>query len=250
MPAANFNGARVLTLESRRGKEMSRLIETYGGEPLLAPAIREVPVPLNEELKEFGKRLVGGKLDMVIFLTGVGSRAMIGTLGEEHSTERLLEALRKVKVVARGPKPLAVQEYGVSNEELLEKLRKRGAQVFPVSVYQWELPEDLGPLRNAVEAVIAGQVDVALFTTGVQVTHLFRVAEEKGKRAELRAGLHRVVKASVGPSTTKVLESYGLKAEVEATHPKMGYLVREAAEHVASFMRNKQKNGPAVGEEE
>ena len=265
---------------------MSRLIETYGGEVLIAPAMREVPVPLNEELREFGAKLLSGGFDSVIFLTGAGARALVDALGQENPTEKVLEALRKVTAVARGPKPLAVlrewqvpvaataaepntwrevvkaidekrlelrektvavQEYGVSNAELLEELRRRGARAVPVSVYQWALPEDLGPLRAAVREVIEGRVDVALFTTGVQAAHFFRVAEEMGKKAELQAGLERVMKASVGPSTTKVLESYGLKVEVEATHPKMGYLVKEAAEQAAAFFKKKQKTTPAAG---
>lgn len=269
MPVASFNGARVLTLESRRGQEMSRLIETYGGQPMLAPAMREVPLSANPELLRFASDLLEGKVDVVIFLTGVGARALVGAFREAHPIQAMLEALRKTRVVARGPKPLAVlrewkvpaaisvpepntwrellkaiddarfelrgkyvavQEYGVSNTELLEELRRRGARVAPVAVYQWDLPEDTTPLWEAVDALIAGRVDVVLFTTSVQVVHLFRVAEEMGKRDALKASLEKVVKASIGPSTSETLGNYGLRFDIEASHPKMGFLVKEAAE--------------------
>lgn len=269
MPVASFNGARVLTLESRRGQEMSRLVETYGGQPTLAPAMREVPLSANAELLRFASDLLEGKVAVVIFLTGVGARALVGALQDAHPIEELLEALRRTCVVARGPKPLAVlrewkvppavsvpepntwrellkavddaklelrgryvavQEYGVSNRELLEELRRRGARVVPVVVYQWDLPEDVAPLRDAVDAVIAGRVDVVLFTTSVQVVHLFRVAEEMGKGDALRGSLAQVAKASIGPSTSETLGSYGLSTDLEASHPKMGFLVKEAAE--------------------
>jgi uroporphyrinogen-III synthase len=282
MPVTNFHGLTVLTLESRRGQEMSRLIETYGGKPLHAPAMREVPLSSNLEALKFADALLQGKLDAVVFLTGVGARALSNVLEGVHPTEKFFEALRKVSVVARGPKPVAVlrewkvpvaltapepntwrevlhaiddnkldlrdkhvavQEYGVSNPELLEGLRQRGAHVTPVPVYQWDLPEDKAPLRAAVNSIVARRIDVALFTTGVQVIHLFQIAEQDGKKDALKAGLENVVKASIGPTTSEVLRSYGLSIDLEASHPKMGFLVKEAAEQSEALLqRNRSRS--------
>jgi uroporphyrinogen-III synthase len=283
MPVTNFQGRTVLTLESRRGQEMSRLIETYGGKPLHAPAMREVPLSSNPEALKFGDALLEGKFDVVVFLTGVGARALSKVLEAVHPAEKFVEALRKISVVARGPKPVAVlrewnvpiaiaapepntwrevlqaiddnkldlrdkhvavQEYGVSNPELLERLRDRGALVTPVPVYQWDFPEDQAPLRAAVNSIIARRIDVALFTTSVQVNHLFQIAEQVGKKAALKAGLENVVKASIGPTTSQVLRSYGLSIDLEASHPKMGFLVKEAAEQSdALVQRNRSRSG-------
>jgi len=269
MPVTNFHGLTVLTLESRRGQEMSRLIEMYGGKPMHAPAMREVPLSSNTEALKFADALFEGKFDAVVFLTGVGARALSKVVEGVHPTEKFFEALRKISVIARGPKPVAVlrewkvpvalaapepntwhevlqaiddnkldlrgkhvavQEYGVSNPELLEGLRDRGAHVTPVPVYQWELPEDTGPLRAAVEEVIARRIDVALFTTSVQIHHLFQIAEQDSKKDALKAGMEQLVKASIGPTTSETLRTYGLLVDLEASHPKMGYLVKEAAE--------------------
>jgi uroporphyrinogen-III synthase len=283
MPVPNFQGRTVLTLETRRGQELSRLIETYGGKPLHAPAMREVPLSSNPEALKFGDALLEGKFDVVVFLTGVGARALSKVLEAVHPTEKFVEALRKISVVARGPKPVAVlrewkvpiaiaapepntwrevlqaiddnkldlrdkhvavQEYGVSNPELLEGLRDRGALVTPVPVYQWDFPEDQAPLRAAVNSIIARRIDVALFTTSVQVNHLFQIAEQVGKKAALKAGLENVVKASIGPTTSQVLRSYGLSIDLEASHPKMGFLVKEAAEQSdALVQRNRSRSG-------
>jgi uroporphyrinogen-III synthase len=279
MPVMNFHGLTVLTLESRRGQEMCRLIETYGGKPVHAPAMREVPLSSNSEALKFADALFEGKFDAVVFLTGVGARALSKVIEAVHSPERFLEALRKVSVVARGPKPVAVlrewkvpvtlaapepntwhevlqaiddnkldlrgkhvavQEYGVSNRELLEGLRKRGADVTRVPVYVWELPADTAPLRAAVEEVIARRIDVALFTTSVQIHHLFRIAEQDTKKDALKAGMERVVKASIGPTTSETLRSYGLLVDLEASHPKMGFLVKEAAEQSDTLFRKIQ----------
>jgi uroporphyrinogen-III synthase len=279
MPITSFHGLTVLTLESRRGQEMSRLIETYGGKPVHAPAMREVPLSSNPEALEFAGALFEGKFDAVVFLTGVGARALSNVVQGVHPSEKFFEALRKVSVIARGPKPVAVlrewkvpvaftvpepntwrevleaiddhkldlrgkqvavQEYGVSNLELLEGLRARGAHVTAVPVYQWELPEDTAPLRAAVEEVIARRIDVALFTTSVQIHHLFQIAEQDGKKGALQAGMEHVVKASIGPTTSETLRSQGLLVDLEASHPKMGFLVKEAAEQSEALFQKMQ----------
>ena len=278
MPVTNFQGLTVLTLESRRGQEMSRLIETYGGKPLHAPAMREVPLSSNPEALKFADALFAGKLDAIIFLTGVGTRALSNLLAEVHPAEKFFEALRNVSVIARGPKPLAVlrewkvpvtlavpepntwrevlqgidnhklnlrnknvavQEYGVSNPMLLEGLRERGASVTRVPVYQWDLPEDTAPLRGAVNSIIARHIDVALFTTGIQVHHLFQIAEQAGQSDALKAGLDDVIKASIGPTTSEALRTFGLSIDLQASHPKMGFLVKEAAEQSEALLQQK-----------
>jgi len=276
MPMRNFQGLAVLTLESRRGQEMIKLIESYGGRAVHAPAMREVPLSSNPEALNFADGLFAGRFDIVIFLTGVGARALLHVLEDAHPRERVLEDLRKVLIIARGPKPVvvlrewkvpialtapepntwhellqaidasqpdlrgkrvAVQEYGVSNPELIEGLGQRGADVTRVPVYRWELPEDTGPLRAAVTEVIASRIDVALFTTGVQIDHLFQIAEQERKKDDLKAGMERLVKASIGPMTSDTLRGHGLLVDLEASHPKMGFLVKEAAEQAEALLQ-------------
>ncbi len=279
MPAQGFNGLRVLTLESRRAVEMSRLIETYNGKPISAPAMREVPLNENAPALNFSRELVAGAIDVVIFLTGVGARALLKVVEEEQRAESFLQALRRVKVVARGPKPfsvltewevpvaltapepctwrelvtsieelpggiygrrVAVQEYGVSNTEFLAALKERGAIVQSFAVYKWALPLDTAPLREAVTALIERRVDVAMFTTGVQAAHLFQIAQAMGRAEKLRAAMAGVVVVSIGPSTSEALDGLGIDVDLEPSHPKMGVLVKEAAERSEEFMREKR----------
>jgi len=197
----------------------------------------------------------------------------------EQSREGFLSALRSTKVAARGPKPtavlrewqvpiwvtapepntwrellaalgerwselpstprVAVQEYGVSNHEFLHGLEMRGAAVTPVPVYQWSLPEDLGPLTSAIRAIIQGEFHVALFTTGVQVAHLFEVAKRMNLDRDVAVGLSHAVIASIGPTTSEELRSRSLPVDLEASHPKMGVLVTEAAERAADLLQLK-----------
>jgi len=270
----SFDGLRVLALESRRAAELAKLITTYGGQPIVAPSMREVPLESNTEALAFARALLAGEFDMVIFLTGVGTRALLSVVETAHKRDEYIEALQRVKVVARGPKPvaalreigitpaitapepntwhellgalddagkaspelslrgarLAVQEYGVSNSELLAG-----------PVYQWALPQDLAPLRAAIAAIAEGTVDVALFTTAVQAVHLFQVAAEMKLEEPVRSGLARAIVASIGPTTSEELQRRGIRADLEPSHPKMGYLVKEASEQAEELLRRKRQ---------
>ena len=281
MANPSFEGLKVLVLESRRAKEMASLVTTYGGEPLVAPSMREIPLESNVEAIAFADALMRGEFDVVILLTGVGTRALVETIERARGTrEPFINALATAKLVCRGPKPVAVlrelklpvwltapepntwreliaaldgmaseqplggcrvavQEYGASNPELLAALAARGAQVTRVPVYQYGLPDDLAPLEAAVRAVAAGQIDVALFTTATQVTHLLQIAERMQLADAVRAGLQRAVVASIGPTTSEELRARGLAIDMEPSHPKMGFLVREAAERAHQIRMRK-----------
>jgi uroporphyrinogen-III synthase len=134
-----------------------------------------------------------------------------------------------------------VQEYGKSNADLIDALRAQGAEVTPVRVYQWDLPEDLAPLREAAHRIAGGQADVAMFTTSIQIPHLFRIATEERAEEALRSGFDRMAIASIGPTTTETLEEFGLHADITPTHPKMGFLVKETAEQAAAILERKRR---------
>jgi len=279
--AISFRGLRVLSLESRRSTELASLIATYGGQPIVAPALREVPLESNPAALDFAARLVAGQFEIVVFLTGVGARALLEAVHGEYPRQVLTDALSRTKVVVRGPKPLAVvrelkvpiwvaaaepntwrdvvaaieqradeqplvgarvavQEYGVSNTEFLDALRARGAQVTPVPVYRWTLPEDVQPLKNAAAAIARSEVDVVIFTTSMQLVHLWQVAGKLGLEHDVRRELRRAVIASIGPTTSGELHWHGLSPDVEASHPKIGTLVRQAAERSHELLRSKR----------
>jgi uroporphyrinogen-III synthase len=278
---SGFAGLRVLSLESRRAPEMAKLIASNGGKPTVARSMREIPLASNTEALAFARRLSENGFDIVIFLTGVGTRALTRVVETIYPVGQFTAALRKIAVVARGPKPVAalkelgvpvtvavpepntwrellrtldeksdsiplkgrqvaVQEYGISNPELLAGLSDRGAHVTRVPVYEWGLPEDVAPLRAAVTAIALGEFDVVMFTTAIQVNHLFQVAAEMNQEEAVRRTLSHMLIASIGPSTSERLHEYGLMADIEPTHPKMGYLVSETAQRSAEILRQKR----------
>src|SRR5579875_129102 len=271
-----FEGARVLALESRRAEEMAELIRKQGGVPFAAPSMREAPLEENAEAFGFAERLFAGEFDMVILLTGIGTRQLQRLLEARYGANAFVEGLRKVTVVARGPKPaaalremglapaliapepntwrevlavtegrperrIAVQEYGRTNPNLIQGLEARGASVTAVRVYQWALPDDRGPLREAVHGLAAGKFEAVLFTTAVQIDHLLRVAEEEGLAEQAQARLRNIFVASIGPTTSEALEEFGVRASMEPSHPKMGFLVREAGEVFTTEARRRRE---------
>src|SRR4051812_12128891 len=103
----SFAGMKVLALESRRANEIAELIRRQGGEPTVAPSMRERPLDSNQEAFDFAEKLFAGEFDMVILLTGVGTRALNRALSSRYPDDAFAAALREVAVVARGPKPIA-----------------------------------------------------------------------------------------------------------------------------------------------
>ena len=270
-----FDGLRVIAFESRRANEIAELIRRQGGDPFVAPSMREAAIENNQEAFAFAERLFRGECDMIVLLTGVGTKALDKVLASRYPPEAFREALRKTCVVARGPKPaavlremqvpvtvnvpepntwrellaaiagrperrIAVQEYGKSNPELLQGLRARGAEVTTVRVYQWDLPEDAEPLREAVRRVADARADVAVFTTSIQLAHLVRIASEAGLEDGVRNGLRRMAIASIGPTTSEALEEFGLAADITPSHPKMGFLIKETAEQASQVLERKR----------
>ncbi len=278
---AGYAGLTVAAFESRMAAEMTRLIERYGGRPLVAPALREVPLEDNSAALRFGERLLAEGIEVLVLLTGVGTRTLFEILHRRHSQEAITSALTHTVLIARGPKPVAalkalglqptltvpepntwvdvvstldqyrpvkglrvaVQEYGLSNPGLLEALQQRGADVFPVPVYRWALPEDTAPLKRVLNEILAGQVQVMLITNAAQIDHVVEILEQDGRTTQFKEACNKLVVASIGPTASERLRRHGLPVDLEPSHGKMGILVKETSEQVHSILR--RRNNPA-----
>lgn len=263
----SFAGLRVLSLESRRAKEIEGLIRREGGDPFVAPSVQERAVDDPSEALSFLERLESGEFDLFVCMTGVGLAFWRDQITAHTSIERLVVALRKVTILSRGPKPLpvlrelglraditvpepntwkqiieaiasrperriAIQEYGRPNVEFIQALERLGATAAPMVVYRWELPENLEPLRTAALRLAEGQFDVVLFTSSIQLDHLMMVANELELGPLVHHALLTRVIASVGPVMTRALEAAGIPVHIMPQHPKMAPLVKAAAEYV------------------
>ncbi len=260
--SGSLTGLRVVAFESRRANEISEMIRRHGGDAISAPALREAPLSENSHALEFGRRLRGKEIDIVVLLTGVGTRFLVDALSAEIPKEDFARALASVITVARGPKPgtalrelgltpsisvpepntwkellaamderldihgkrVAVQEYGEENPELLAGLRERGADVLQVPVYRWAFPDDVEPLKRAIRQILEGQIHVVVFTSAIQVEHMFQAAG-KDVAEPLRESFSRLVAASIGPTCSEAMRRHGLAVDIEPEHPKLGSLI-------------------------
>src|SRR5271155_2803268 len=112
--APGFGGLRVVAFESRMAAEVATMIERRGGVAIVAPAMREVPLEDNHAALNFAERLLAGEFDAVIFMTGVGTRALFAAMETRHQRPALVRALAAVPRGAGGQKPIrAMRELGL-----------------------------------------------------------------------------------------------------------------------------------------
>ncbi|WP_339912120.1 uroporphyrinogen-III synthase [Symmachiella dynata] len=275
---ASFQSLRVCSFESRKGNEMRSLIERHGGLATIAPSMQEVPLGENPEALQFAEELFAGQIDMIAFMTGVGAKALLAAIETRYPREKFLDALRQTHCIVRGPKPaavfrswkvpfagqapepntwrelltvfdedlagkvVAVQEYGRPSTEFYAALEQRGATVRPVTVYQWALPDDTEPLLSAIRATVAGDLDVLMFTSAQQLHNTLEVAETAGLKQDWLDAAANCVIASIGPTASEHLHSVGLPVDLEPDHPKMGHLVRAAAQAAPKILESKRGN--------
>jgi uroporphyrinogen-III synthase len=224
---------RVVCLESRQASAMVRLLERHGLEPISAPSMREVPLTDQAEVFAFGEQLLRGAVDVLLLLTGVGTRLLVESLATRWPQDDVLAAMGRCPLCCRGPKPVAalkqlglraalvapepntweellgaidreladgvagkrvwVQEYGRPTPQLTTALESRGAHVRTVSIYAWEMPLDTAPLAAGVRLLAERAADAVTFTSGKQVDHVMQIARELGCEAALRDALREHV---------------------------------------------------------
>jgi uroporphyrinogen-III synthase len=259
-------GRTVVLLEARRAKEAADLVARYGGEAWSAPAMREAPLDSESEGADRLRELCANPADVVIFLTGVGARALFKLAGELGLEAELRQVLDRAIVAERGPKPLAVlrelgvrvdratgephtsreilamlepdtfataaiQLYGGPDPELKQGMETKGVRVLELPVYKWALPEDVQPLRDLIGGAV--RADALVVTSATQIHNLFAFADGEGRGPELAGGLARLTLAAVGPVAAQALRDHGLVAAIVPEHPSMGALVRDLARHFA-----------------
>jgi uroporphyrinogen-III synthase len=257
-------GYTVAVTAARRREELGALLDRRGARVLYAPAIRIVPLADDTELVAATRAVLERPVDLVVATTGVGFRGWLEAA--EAWDLPLVDHLRGARILARGPKArgairgnglvdawspesessaevldrllsgaegplegrrIAVQLHGDPLPDLLSGLRRTGAEVLAVPVYRWVLPEDVGPVRKLVEAMVSGGVDAVTFTSAPAASGLLKVAADLGRREALLTALRGPVRAfAVGPVTAAPLEAAGV-ATAQPERSRLGALARE-----------------------
>ena len=275
-------GLRIASFESRHSSNMAKLLEKRGAIPMQAPSLQEVPYEENLDAIAFADVLLPGQCQCLIVMTGVGTKILIEAMASKWPKEDILEALGKIPIISRGPKPVAtlktyglkptlvapapntwqdvielldsqwpiqgktihVQEYGARNQDFLDALGERDATIQPIPIYGWQLPTDTVPLQKAIESVIAGEVDITTFTSSHQISNVMHVAREMGQEDAMREAMQKVVIAAIGPVTQAAIRRQGLEPEIIPEKHKMGHLVKAIAESGPECVKNKKLSRP------
>ncbi len=268
-PRGSLAGFRIALLEARLADEAATLVRRRGGTPITVPALREQPLPCGPAVAAFLDLLADGGLALLVLQTGVGVDALFTEAARLGREAELRAGLVRVGTVARGPKPRAalaarglrptfsvaapytsaellallvpvplrnvgvgMVHYGEPNRDLVEALQARGARVLDLLLYEWRLPEDTTPLETLVSDVLGDRLDAVVFTTQIQVRHLFEVAGPSRQEA-LAAALGRAVTGAVGPTCASALRSHGVSRLVVPDNPKLGPLFAAVAFRLA-----------------
>ena len=272
-----FDGVRTMTvtprvalLETRMSRELARLVEKHGGQPLCVPAVRETRELTPDSAQALITELVSGAHDITVFMTGAAVSLLFEVAEQLGRRPDLVAGLRRTTTVSRGPKPTAALRgfgvvptltareaftsaevidafasievagqrvllfhYGERSEALAETLVARQAVLSEQWVYRWRLPEDASGLEKLVSSIVAGAVDALAITCQIQFRHLFQVAERLGRERELVHALNEhVVVAAVGPTCHAILQAHGVDVHVIPDHPKMGPLIVALMRHL------------------
>lgn len=231
---------------------------------LLGPTIRTLPLTGDERIRQVTEELVRKPPDVLVANTGVGMRGWLAMAESWGPTEDLLEALSSARILSRGPKAsgvlatvglhvdwqapsarmdevvsrlvdegaagrrVALQlDGGDEDGSTTERLRAAGADVVPVPVYRWTLPDDLGPALRVVEAARSGRVDAVTFTAAPALHNLFAVAEQTGAADELRDAFNGSVLAMcVGPVCVEAAVERGVIKAEQPPHARLGSMVQ------------------------
>lgn len=271
-PDGALRGARIGILEGRMTSELARLVERHGGKPVLAPALREVTTDGTDDVARLVRELAAGRVDVVVFMTGVGAAALFAEAERQGQLDDLVRALQHTTNVTRGQKPwrpmkergvpitvsapspyttdevlttlatipldgkgVALLHYGERSEPLSRAIEDSGGRLIELCLYEWQLPEDTAPIESLIREIIAGTIDAVLFTSKVQARHLMAVAERLGLGDGLVDALNtRCAAAAVGPTSAQELVYSGIEPRVVPENPKMGPLVVALGEYLRS----------------
>jgi uroporphyrinogen-III synthase len=266
------NGERpvVALLEARMSRELSRLVEKHGGNPLCVPALREVPAAPIEVTRIVIDDLVNARHEVVVFMTGVAASLLFEVAEQEGRRQELVQGLRNVTTVARGPKPTAALRgfgvpptitarepftsaelidalsalplegrpvllfhYGERSATLAETLRARQVALSECWLYRWLMPDNTRDLGALVGTIVSGGVDALVVTCQVQFRHLYEVARQLSLAPALVDALRNgVVVAAMGPTCRATLQVHGVPVHVMPEVPKMGPLIRSLMLHL------------------
>lgn len=198
-----LNGFVVAVTSSRRGEELARIIEGYGGTPYIAPT-------LGMELKEGSDVLIEflncEPLDIVIFLTGPGTESVLSAGRDAGVGYQLLENLKSTpSIVARSSKPRSVLcDYGIKDNVIIPKDATLDG-----------ILDLLGPALGAKR--------IGIFWHGSRSEQFVNALQYRG--ATVLEFTTYVYSQDLGTQSALLLDSLGFKRAIPPNHARIGELI-------------------------
>lgn len=274
----SFNNVKVASLESRRSREIEELIQYYGGKPVTAESVREVPSVSDKDIHSLIDNLDKKNIDALVFMTAYGTKILLDAVEQKIGKKKTINLLNRTNIIGRGiksrsalrnygikilntkpvpntwqditqllssrnmlaNKTIALQQQSRKNKRLANALKTGGAEVLSIPVYRSMLPEDTENLQKLIEQISANNIDVCLFTNSQQIKNINTFAKKAGTLKKMLDGFKKVVVTSVGHSTTTSLLENGLTVDYEPENPRMGNLVRETARRFQYLIHKKK----------
>jgi uroporphyrinogen-III synthase len=139
MALGALSGFTVAVTADRRREEQAELIDRRGGDVLLGPVIKTLPLADEEQVRAATLALIASPPDVVVLSTAVGVRGWISAAEGLDLDSALLDALQGAEVLARGPKAagaalthgieVAWTTPGATYREMIDHLAARPAHV-------------------------------------------------------------------------------------------------------------------------
>jgi uroporphyrinogen-III synthase len=263
----NLSGLRIMVPESRELDLFAAMLEAEGAIALRCPMVKILPLHDTAAVDAWIDAATCGDFDELILLTGEGLRHILIVAGARRDS--LIAAMNRMRVIVRGPKPTRVlREIGLSPdvtapfptsegvlesfglddlngrrigaqlypgggaEKMVDALRRRGAELFPITPYRYASEAETAQVAGFIRDLATGAIDMVAFTASLQIERLMRVAKDANLEAELKTGLTRTAIASVGPVVESALRKYGLEAAVQ---PETSYHLKPLVRAIARW---------------
>ncbi len=244
-------------------KELSDAIESLGGIPYVAPLIEVKPAKDQESLIKLIKDTASGRLDIIAFMSQNGVKQTFETAKNEGLEKSFKGHIKKISLISIGPKTKhELEKIGFSNVKLpeeyssygliklLEKtdlkgkriglprakgvddtlrvsFEKLGAKVMEAEAYEVKETSNISLVKNLIRDLISEKIDVIAFTSPSTVRSLIENSRKFSDLEKVKASLRKIVIASIGTTTRKVLEELGFEVQVTPSEFTVEALAKE-----------------------
>ncbi len=264
----------AITRPRDQAEEACKMIEEKGGKPYLIPTIEIKRISDLSPIKNFINDLMEGKVEYVIFMSANGTRYLINATESLGLRDQLIEYLAKTVIIAVGPRTAqelkahqihvdfvpakyssegiiqSLQKLDISGKSiyiprtkaatpaLKEGLRKMGAKVQEIYVYESLPPTDPDIKKSFLQDLIYGEIHAIIFSSSLCVENLFQMLVGQISMEKLRDLLNsRLTIIAIGPTTAKALRKMGVKVDIVPEK----YLFEEVLIALANYWNNKLK---------